>query len=64
MLSGKQLKIKRIMLDVEAKAIARQLGVSKSYISLMEKGERNIPEDKYIKWIEFLGKGEVESLSE
>jgi len=52
------------MLDVEAKAIARQLGVSKSYISLMEKGERNIPEDKYIKWIEFLGKGEVESLSE
>jgi transcriptional regulator with XRE-family HTH domain len=55
LISGKQLKIKRIILDIEAKEIAKYIGVSKSYISLMEKGERRIPKDKMVKWCEFLG---------
>lgn len=54
MLSGKELKIKRIVADIEAQEIARHLGVSKTYISLMEKGQRRISENTYSKWIEYL----------
>lgn len=43
------------MNDIEAQEIARYLGVSKTYISLMEKGKRRISADKYEKWAEFLG---------
>jgi transcriptional regulator with XRE-family HTH domain len=54
MLSGKELKIKRIIADVEAKEVARYIGISKTYISLMEKGQRRIPEEIYDKWINYL----------
>ena len=55
MLSGKELKIKRIELDIQAKDIAEALGVSKPFVTYMEKGIKKIPIDKYIKWTEFLG---------
>ncbi|WP_420909458.1 helix-turn-helix domain-containing protein [Bacillus infantis] len=55
MLTGKELKIKRILLEIEAQEIARHLEISKSYISLMEKGSRSIPERTYAKWITYLG---------
>jgi DNA-binding Xre family transcriptional regulator len=54
MLTGKELKIKRIIAEVEAKEIASHIGISKTNISLMEKGQRRIPEDIYGKWINYL----------
>lgn len=56
MLTGKELKIKRIISDIEAQDIAKHLGVSKTYISLMEKDQRRILEDTYAKWINYLNK--------
>jgi transcriptional regulator with XRE-family HTH domain len=54
MLTGKELKIKRILVDIEAQEVAKYLGVSKTYISLMEKGSRRISVDTYVKWIRYL----------
>jgi transcriptional regulator with XRE-family HTH domain len=54
LLTGKELKIIRIMKDIEAKEVAKQLGISKSYISLMESGKRNVPKSLYDKWINIL----------
>jgi predicted transcriptional regulator len=54
MYTGKELKIKRIVLDIEAKEIASHIGISKTYISLMEKGQRRIPEVTYHKWINYI----------
>ena len=51
---GKELKIKRIILDIKATDIAKELGVHKSYISLMETGRREIPLHIYRKWNGFL----------
>ena len=55
MLTGKQLKIKRIMLDIKAVEVAEYLGIHKSYISKMERGVQGIPLHMYSKWTEFLG---------
>lgn len=54
MLKGIDLKVKRIMVGVQAKEIAEILGVSKAFVTYMEKGTKKIPQDKYIKWVEFL----------
>jgi transcriptional regulator with XRE-family HTH domain len=54
-LTGKQLKIKRVTLDIKAKEIAELLQVHKSYVSKMENEVQMIPEHMYRKWIEFLG---------
>lgn len=61
MLTGKELKIKRILIDVEAKEIASHIGISKTYISLMENGQRRIPESTYHKWIDYLERRNVMS---
>lgn len=54
MLSGKELKIKRITLDIKAIEVAEYLNVHKSYISKMESGVQAIPQHLYKKWIEYL----------
>lgn len=54
MLSGRQLKIKRILHNIEAKEIAEYLGVSKTYISLMENEKRKIPTNLYKRWVKYL----------
>jgi predicted transcriptional regulator len=54
MYTGKELKVKRILLDIEAQEIASHIGISKTYICLMEKGQRRIPEVTYHKWIGYL----------
>ena len=54
MLSGKELKMKRILLDVKAKDVAAYLNVDKSYISKLEKGVQMIPIHIYEHWVEFL----------
>lgn len=55
MLSGMDLKVKRITSGVKLQEVARILGVSNAFVTYMETGRRNISEDKYKKWIEFLG---------
>lgn len=59
MLNGKELKIKRIILDVKAIEIANALGVHKSYISNMEKGVRDIPIHRYEQWLSYLNEREI-----
>ncbi|MBD1379181.1 helix-turn-helix domain-containing protein [Metabacillus arenae] len=54
-MSGLEFKIKRIMLNIQAKEIADRLQVSKAYISLMESGKRAIPSDIHEKWADVLG---------
>ncbi|MNG09946.1 helix-turn-helix protein [compost metagenome] len=53
-MSGLELKIKRITLNIQAKEIADRLEVSKAYISLMESGKRAIPNEIYKKWLDAL----------
>jgi predicted transcriptional regulator len=55
MLSGLELKIKRITLGIKANELSKILGCSNAFITYMEKGERKIPEDKYILWTDYLG---------
>ncbi|WP_142385266.1 helix-turn-helix domain-containing protein [Bacillus sp. UMB0728] len=55
MLSGLELKIKRITLGIKASELSKVLGCSNAFITYMEKGERKIPEDKYILWTDYLG---------
>ncbi|MGD6876803.1 helix-turn-helix domain-containing protein [Bacillus infantis] len=55
MLTGKQLKIKRIIMDIKAIQIASLLGVHKSYVSKMENEVQGIPAHMYQKWTEYLG---------
>lgn len=57
MLTGLELKIKRIVLGKQAREIAQVLGVSNAFVTYMETGKRNIPQDKYVKWVEYLEKG-------
>jgi predicted transcriptional regulator len=54
MLSGLELKIKRITLGIKAKELAQVLEVSNAFITYMESGKKKIPEDKYIKWFNYL----------
>jgi len=54
MKSGLELKIERIKLGIQAKEIATLLGVSKAFVTYMEKGSKKIPQDKYIVWVKFL----------
>jgi predicted transcriptional regulator len=54
MLKGIDLKVKRIVLGIQAKEIAEVLGVSKAFVTYMEKGTKKIPQDKYIKWVGYL----------
>ncbi|MED3912838.1 helix-turn-helix transcriptional regulator [Peribacillus simplex] len=60
MLTGKQLKIKRIMLDIKAIHIAELLEVHRSYISILESGKQNIPLHIRTKWESYLNKREEE----
>ncbi|MCA1025701.1 helix-turn-helix domain-containing protein [Cytobacillus kochii] len=52
-LSGKELKIKRIIANKKASDIAKYLNVHKSYISKLEKETRDIPIHIYEKWLDY-----------
>jgi transcriptional regulator with XRE-family HTH domain len=54
-ITGKQLKLKRVELDLKAKEIAEYLHIDNSYISKLENGVQSIPAHIYDKWIEYLG---------
>ncbi|WP_170211237.1 helix-turn-helix domain-containing protein [Robertmurraya siralis] len=54
-MSGKELKIKRVMLDIKAIEVAQYLHICKSYVSKMENGVQPIPSKIYDKWVLFLG---------
>lgn len=55
MYTGRELKIRRVIMDMQAKDIAEMIGIHKSYISKMEKEVQRIPDYIYERWIEILG---------
>lgn len=54
MLTGKDLKVKRVVLDVKAVDVAKELNVHRSYISIMERGIQEIPKHIRVKWEDYL----------
>lgn len=48
------LKVKRITSGIKLQEVAKVLKVSNAFVTYMENGKRNIPSDKYEKWIDFL----------
>ena len=60
MLSGTDLKIKRIKIGINACEIANELKVSKSYISMLEREKQSIPLLIYKKWYKILNEKEIE----
>lgn len=54
LLKGIELTVTRIRKRLEAKQIAEALGVSKSYISKLERERQEIPLHIYKKWIQVL----------
>lgn len=55
MYTGKELKIRRIILDIDAKDVAEMIGIHRSYVCKLEKEVQPIPEHIYDKWIKVLG---------
>jgi len=55
-LIGQQLKEAREKQGKKAEYLASRLGVNKSTFSLMEDGQRNIPQGRLAAWCELLGK--------
>ncbi|SNZ09978.1 Helix-turn-helix [Terribacillus aidingensis] len=53
-MTGKELKMMRIGLDIKACDIAKKLVLSKQYISMMENDKRPIPEHLLSKWTALL----------
>lgn len=51
MLSGKELRLMRVKLELRAKYIAQELNVTKGYISNLENEKQAIPSHIYKKWI-------------
>jgi predicted transcriptional regulator len=50
-LSGKELKIKRIIKGLKVMEVAEMLGVHRTYISKLENEDRAIPLHIYKKWV-------------
>ncbi|MGD7047057.1 helix-turn-helix transcriptional regulator [Rossellomorea marisflavi] len=55
MLTGKQLKIQRIIKDIKAIEVSQYLDIHKSYFSKLENEVQKIPQHVYEKWSEYLG---------
>jgi transcriptional regulator with XRE-family HTH domain len=53
-LTGLQLKIKRVEQRIKAQDLALKLNVTKSYISKLENEKQEIPLHIYKKWIQIL----------
>lgn len=54
MLTSMDLKIERIKNQKTATELSEHLGVSNSYVCLMEQGKRTISTEIYEKWLLFL----------
>jgi transcriptional regulator with XRE-family HTH domain len=54
MLTGKDLKIKRIILGYKVYEVAKNLGVHRTYISKLENGRQEIPKHIYNEWVRIL----------
>ena len=61
MLTGKDLKVMRIILDIKAVDIAKELNVHRSYISIMERGIQDIPKHIRVKWEKYLYSIEIKT---
>ncbi|CAK7015458.1 helix-turn-helix transcriptional regulator [Tissierella sp.] len=62
MLRGSQLKRMRILKNITQKEIADHLDVKENYISMLENEHRDIPVDKYNKWLNYLNSPEAKKI--
>ena len=53
-MNGKELKIKRIQMDIKQKILAEYIHVSQAYLSMMENQKVRIPDNIYNEWIKHL----------
>lgn len=58
MLTGNKLKYIRIYRNLKQQDLAKWLGVTKCYISMLENEKQAIPEKMFDKWMEFLNDSE------
>lgn len=59
MLRGNQLKRMRILKNMTQQEIADFLNVKVNYISMLENEHRDIPTEKYDKWLKYLNSPEA-----
>ena len=62
MLRGSQLKRMRILKNMTQQEVADHLGVKVNYISMLENEHRDIPKDKYDKWLKYLNSDEAKKI--
>ena len=62
MLRGQQLKRMRILKNITQDEIADELEVKRNYISMLENESRDIPLDKYYKWLNYLNSPEARKI--
>lgn len=62
MLRGSQLRRMRILKNITQEEIAKELNVKTGYISMMENEHRDITEENYKKWINYLNSDEAKKI--
>ncbi|HSH50519.1 MAG TPA: helix-turn-helix transcriptional regulator [Bacteroidales bacterium] len=62
MLRGNQLKRMRILKNITQKEVAKHLKVKENYISMLENEYRDIPLDRYYKWLKYLNSLEARKI--
>lgn len=56
MLRGEKLRMLRLYKKIKQQDVADAIGISRNYLSMMENEKREMSEDVYRKWIDFLNK--------
>jgi transcriptional regulator with XRE-family HTH domain len=54
-MTGKELKIKRVILGIKAKDVAEMLNIHSSYVCKIENNNRKVPSRFYKDWVRILG---------
>jgi|GEM_PF-2221325 len=62
MLRGNKLRMLRLYRDLSQSQIAKALGVSRNYISMMESEKRDISQEHYDAWIKALNMADMEKV--
>jgi transcriptional regulator with XRE-family HTH domain len=62
MLRGSQLKRMRILKNITQKEVSEHLKVKENYISMLENEYRDIPLDRYYKWLKYLNSDKAKKI--
>ena len=62
MLRGSQLRRMRILKNITQEEIAKELGVKTNYISMMENEHRDVTEENYKKWVNYLNSNKAKEI--